>query len=176
MEDKLLKDVVHHAIQERIKPRCCAISDATGNILKYKNKFYIITCKHVADYFFNRNNQNNYVILRDNSRIYSDKLKYIAATDNKIDADIALIEILDASHIEDYFEECDLQIVNDFKDTNSEYSFFFIFGFPEQLYFYKDNKQYIPHFSYGTNKSTIRNSDENFIYLEYIMNKELRSN
>lgn len=52
MDENSLRDAAHSALTEAIKPKICSISDSTGNIIKYKNKFYIVTCKHVANDFF----------------------------------------------------------------------------------------------------------------------------
>lgn len=170
MNDKLLNNALHNAITRNIITKLCAIDDATGNILKYNNRFYVVTCKHVADDFFRY--RNSYILLKDNSRIYINKLKYVASTQPKTQADIALIEILESEKIKDFFEENDLEIIKDFKEINSKDSFLFICGFPEQLNFIEDGKQKLPYFSFGTNKSTVRSSDEDFIYLDYDMNKE----
>lgn len=168
MNDGLLENTTHTALTDRIKPKICSINDAVGNILRYKGKFYIVTCKHVADDFFSQN--HHYIILRGNNRIYSDRLKYITSTSNLID--IALIEILDSSQITEYFEEDDIEIIDDYGNNEFENSVFFIFGFPEQLYFNKDGKQYIPWMSYMTIKSKNKKSDNNFIYLDYEINVE----
>lgn len=168
MNDRMLRNTTHTALTERMKPKICAINDAVGNIFRHKNKFYIVTCKHVADDFFSQNYQ--YIIIRGNSRIYSDKLKYVASINSVID--IALIEILYSSQISEYFEEDDLEIINDYGVHEFENSVFFIFGFPEQLYFNKNGKQYIPWMSYSTIKSKNKISDENFIYLDYETNSE----
>jgi len=168
MNDRLLHNTTHTALTERMKPKICAINDAVGNIFRYRQKLYIVTCKHVADDFFSQNHQ--YIILRGNSRIYRDNLKYIASTNSAID--IALIEILHSSQVSEYFEEDDLEIIDDYDNKEIENAVFFIFGFPEQLYFNKDGKQYIPWMSYMTIKSKNKKSDGNFIYLDYEVNNE----
>jgi len=156
MNDRLLHNTTHTALTERMKPKICSINDAVGNILRYRQKLYIVTCKHVADDFFSQNHQ--YIILRGNSRIYTDNLKYIASTNSEID--IALIEILHSSQVSEYFEEDDFEIIDDYNNKEIENTVFFIFGFPEQLYFNKDGKQYIPWMSYMTIKSKDKKSDE----------------
>jgi len=133
MNIRLLHNTSHTALTERVKPKVCAINDAVGNIFRYQNKLYVVTCKHVADDFFSRNDQ--YIILRGNSRIYSDKLKYLASTNNLID--IALIEILDSNQTIDFFEEDDLEIVNDLSKDDFENSVFLFLVFPNNYFLIK---------------------------------------
>ena len=54
------------ALMERSKLRSCYMNDSTGNLISYKDKKYIVTCRHVADDFFNSNKP--YVLLRDNKK------------------------------------------------------------------------------------------------------------
>jgi hypothetical protein len=167
MDIRLLDNVTHTALTERMKTKVCSINDAVGNILRFNDKIFIVTCKHVADDFFKRD--QGYIILRDNTRIYSNQLRYISSTKDFID--IALIEILNTENINDFFEGNDLLILDDFK-SEFEKSLFFIFGFPAQLYFQKEEKEYIPWISYMTIKSNNIESNENFLYLDYDINSE----
>ena len=164
---RLLDNVTHTALTERMKSKICSINDAVGNILRFRGKLFIVTCKHVADDFFNQNRP--YIILRNNTRIYSNQLKYISSTTDSID--IAIIEILNTNMIDDCFEENDLLILSDFK-SEFKNSLFFIFGFPEQLYFQKEGKEFIPWISYMTLKSNSKESNESFLYLDYDINSE----
>jgi hypothetical protein len=168
MNIRLLDNVTHTALIERMKQKICLLNDAVGNLFKFNNKLFIVTCKHVADGFFHQNNP--YIILRDNTRIYSENLKYVASSNDSID--IALIEILNRKQINEYFETFDLQIIEDFNNSELENSVFFIFGFPKQLHFSKDEKEYIPWMSYMTIKSKNVKSDTDFLYLDYDRNSE----
>jgi hypothetical protein len=168
MNENSLRDAAHSALTEAIKPKICSISDSTGNIIKYNNKFYIVTCKHVANDFFYLRNKS--IILKNNSRIYPDELKYIDSTND--DIDIALIEILNNTDVEDYFEEKDIEVIPDFREYNFENSFLFIYGFPYSKHFSKDDKEYITYISYADNLSKNKEPNDQFIYFEYDTTKE----
>lgn len=163
MDENSLRDATHSALTEAIRPKICSISDSTGNIIKYKNKFYIVTCKHVAKVFFYLKDKS--IILKDNSRIYPDELKYIDSTND--DIDIALIEILNNTNVKNYFEEKDIEVIPDFREYNFENSFLFIYGFPYTKHFFKDDKEYITYISYADNLSKDKEPNEQFIYFEY---------
>lgn len=168
MDIKLLDNVTHMALIERMKQKICLLNDAVGNLFKFNNKLYVVTCKHVADGFFYQNHP--YLLLRDNTRIYSENLKYVSSSNDSID--IALIEILNRSQINECFEPFDLQIIEDFNNNELENSVYFILGFPKQLHFTKDEKEFIPWMSYMTIKSKNVKSDANFLYLDYDRNSE----
>lgn len=170
MNDKLLVDKTHDALTKWVKPKVCLINDAVGNILKYKDNFYIVTCEHVTKDFFE--NKNSYIILDGNSRIYSDDLKYFGSIDNEID--VALIEVKNNDSIKNYFEEKDLEVIDNFSNYNFNNSSLFIFGFPKQFVIDKENKQYFHYISYGAELSKEKSSDDKYIYIEYDRSTERR--
>ena len=163
MNQKLLNNKVHNAITERVRTRICEIGDSTGNIIKYDGKVYIVTCRHVADYFFKED--KSYIPLKNGNRIPFNQLKYSACTN--IDLDIALIEVIDNDFIHEYYENHDFEIINDFGQYDFSKIYFFICGFPEQLSINKGTTKKIVYFSYGANISNDLPSNEDFIYLHY---------
>ena len=52
MDENSLRDAAHSALTEAIKPKICSISDSTGNIIKYKNKFYIVNLSNMLPMIF----------------------------------------------------------------------------------------------------------------------------
>lgn len=158
-----IENGIKTALTERIKVRTCYLSSATGNIFEYGNKKYIITCKHVADYFFSQSNQR--VLLRTNQKIPQNKLKYVASTDDSID--IAIIEILEADEIKYCYSKDDFDIIDNFSDADLDNSNFFVLGYPEQLKYEKDNADYILWMSYLTIKNEQNQSTDQFLYLDY---------
>ena len=164
MNQKLLDNKVHQALTARVKARICEIGNSTGNIIKYEGKVYIVTCRHVADYFFKYD--KSYIPLKDGNRIPFNQLKYCAWTN--LDLDIALIEVLDKNLIHDYYEVQDFDIIDDFGRYNFSEINLFICGFPEQLSIKEGTTKKIIYFSYGANISNDKPSNVDYIYLNYL--------
>ncbi|MCH8068521.1 MAG: hypothetical protein IID16_04510, partial [Candidatus Marinimicrobia bacterium] len=92
MENIDLDKEARHGLTERAKTRMCSVGGVgTGNVLKIENRFFITTCRHVADIYFKQ--QRPYIILYGNERVNIEKLQYIARTENKYD--IAIIEVVE---------------------------------------------------------------------------------
>jgi len=158
-----IENTMKTALMERSKIRSCFINDSTGNLFSYKDKRYIITCRHVADDFFSNNKQ--YVLLRNNKKISKDDLKYTARTNKSID--IAVIEILKHNNIYEFYTMEDFEIIDDFARSAFSQTSFFIFGYPEQLKFKKDKKEYILWMSYLTTINESISSTQEYLYLDY---------
>ena len=156
------------ALVERSKIRSCFINDATGNLLSYKDKKYIITCRHVADGFFN--NKKQYVLLRDNKKIFKDDLKYFTRTNEHID--IAVIEILKQDGITNFYTMEDFEFIDDFNQAVINETSYFIFGYPAQLTYENDGKEFILWMSYLTVKSESISSTQDLLYLDYARESE----
>lgn len=151
------------ALMERSKLRSCFINESTGNLVGYNDKKYIITCRHVTDDFFS--SQKKYVLLRDNKKILKDELKYFAKTNEQID--IAVIEILNQDEVTNFYTSEDFEFICDFNQTTTNKTSYFIFGYPAQLTFEKDGREFILWMSYLTLKSQFISSTQDFLYLDY---------
>ena len=151
------------ALMERSKLRSCYINDSTGNLISYKDKKYIVTCRHVADDFFNSNKP--YVLLRDNKKIFKENLNYYGKTNKEID--IAIIEILEHGEISHFYTIEDFEITNDFSHISNNKLSYFVFGYPFQLKYEDNGKEIILWMSYLTLKSKSISSTPDFIYLDY---------
>jgi hypothetical protein len=90
MEHQDIEKVASNALSEFTRDRMCLINGGTGNLLEENGRFFIATCYHVAEEFFEEGSYR-YVILRRNERIKKDDLKLIAYKDKEID--VALIEV-----------------------------------------------------------------------------------
>lgn len=158
-----IENSMKSALMERSKARSCFINESTGNLLSYNNKKYIITCRHVADDFFS--NKKQYVLLRDNKKIFKDDLKYFSLTKEQID--IAVIEILKQDEVTNFYTLEDFEFINDFNQSVTNKTSYFIFGYPAQLTFEKDGREFITWMSYLTSKSESIASTQDFLYLDY---------
>jgi len=163
-----IENSMKSAMMERSKIRSCFINDSTGNLFSYNDKIYIITCRHVADDFFN--NKKQYVLLRDNKKIFKDDLKYFARTNESID--IAVIEILKRDEINNCYTMEDFEFVDDFNQAVINETSYFIFGYPAQLTYESDGKEFILWMSYLTLKSESISSTQDFLYLDYKIESE----
>ena len=105
-----IEEIMKTASIERIKVRTCYINSGTGHFLEYNQKKYIVTCRHVADDFFNK--QDQYVLLPNNKKLFQYNLKYLDTTSEAID--IALIEVLESNDITKCFTIDDIEVLNDF--------------------------------------------------------------
>lgn len=151
------------ALMERSKIRSCFINESTGNLLRYNDKKYIITCRHVADDFFS--NKKQFILLRDNKKIFKDDLKYFARTNEQLD--IAVIEILNQIEVTNFYTLDDFEFIYDFNQPATNKTSYFIFGYPAQMTYEKDGREFILWMSYLTLKSESIPSTQNFLYLDY---------
>ena len=151
------------ALIERSKVRSCYINESTGNLFSYKDKKYIITCRHIADEFFNF--KMPYVLLRDNKKIFKENLKYYSRSSKELD--IAVIEILEHNEINYFYTIEDFEIIDDFSHNPSIECSYFIFGYPSQLKYEDNGKELILWMSYLTVKNKSIASTQDSIYLDY---------
>lgn len=158
-----IENTMKTALMERSKLRTCYINDSTGNLLSYNNKKYIITCRHVADDFFNK--KMPYVLLRDNKKIYTKNLIYQSRTNGELD--IAIIEIIGHDEINYLYTKEDFEIIDDFSQNLNKKISYFIFGYPFQLKYEDNGKEIILWMSYLTVKNMLVLSTKDFIYLDY---------
>lgn len=157
VNQKLLHDVTYDAITRFVLPKTCYLDNATGNILRFKDKYYIVTCRHVADDFFK--NSTMKVLLRDKKELSIQHLKYLNRT--KPEIDIAVIEIKDNSIDVDSFKFENFKIIKDLSKTNFQKSNFFFCGYPSAISFNRDDNRLILYMAYMTLPT------EDFIYLDY---------
>jgi len=157
------------ALMERSKDRSCFINNATGNLLSYNDKKYIITCRHVADEFFSNSDGN--VLLRGNKKISKSDLKYVTRTSNSID--IAIIEILKCDAKLIFYTTEDFEIIDNFNQSDDDKTSFFVFGYPSQLKYEKDGNEFILWMSYLTLMNKSISSTKDFLYLDYPTESEM---
>jgi hypothetical protein len=158
-----IENSMKSALIEMSKNRSCFINDSTGNLFSYNGKKFIITCRHVADDFFSNNKE--YVLLRSNKKIPKTDLKYFAHTNKSID--IAVIEILKHDYINDFYSPEDFEIIDDLSTTVNDETSYFILGYPAQLKYEKDGKEFILWMSYVTIKNEFVLSTQDYLFLDY---------
>ena len=163
-----IEDKMKSAWMERSKIRSCFINDSTGNLFSQNDRKYIITCRHVADGFFTDKKQ--YVLLRDNKKIPKSDLKYLARSNKSID--IAIIEILNHDEISNFYSLEDFEIIEDFNQEVKKETSYFVFGYPEQLKYEKNGKEFILWMSYLTIMNKSISSNQDFLYLDYPIDSE----
>jgi len=160
---------IRHGLAERAKTRICFVGGVgTGNVLNIGNRFFITTCRHVADIYFQK--QLPYIILYGNKRINTENLQYTARTEKKYD--IAIIEVLEEHTMQAWYEKDDFELIDDFSPYLFEKTNLFVCGFPEDL---KDeNEEGIFHswMSYMTILHEKKITTEDFIFGKYPMNRD----
>ena len=170
---KNIEEIEDHAfsgIIEYIRDRFVVIGNGTGNLLNVGNRNFIVTCKHIAEQFFNSG--RTYVVLRDNVRISLKNMKLLLVTED--DLDIALIEILGEFHSRGVYSLNDLLIIEDFAKYDWENTYLVICGLPGDLV-QRDRSGDFHHFylSFLTIPHKSMKHSENFIYVDYSMKKEM---
>lgn len=159
----LLNDFAHQAINRFIFTKSCYLATGTGAILKHQDKFYIITCRHLADYFFEQENEK--ILFKNNSSIDKSSVKYLNRTTEEID--IAIIEILDDNIDSEFFELDSFEFLDDFTQQDFSKSNFFLLGHPYDLSYKKENERVILYLSYMTLPKRDKNPTKDYLYLDY---------
>ena len=168
---QVLLDNIQESLVEAHKNKICGLwygdsgkkeECGTGNILKYKNKFYILTCEHVATDFFRSNNA--YIAFRDKTQIHKDDLDYV---DKDSNLDVALISPRKDLQFNDYFTIDDFEFIPDFSNRNLQGDAFFLFGFPAEYVDIENLRRDYTPLAYLTDLYSGREATENILYLNY---------
>lgn len=166
----VLDDMIHSAIDRFVLAKTCYIGNGTGNLLGYKNKVYIVTCRHIADDIFNEKDFE--VILQGNLKVRKEKLSYKNRTTSEVD--IGLIEILGRELKFDFYTIDNYEFIEDFTKADFNRSNFFLLGYPDNLSFKKENEKYLMHLSYMTLLKKDKPITKDFLYVDY--NKLVETN
>lgn len=144
--------------------------DGTGFLIQSAGRYFIGTCRHVADAFFGT--KRPYVILRDNTRIQTEQLKYSRHTDIKLDT--ALIEIISDFPKADWFELEDFESIDNFATYDFEKTNLLLCGFPSELRTEKDDGFYSMPLTFSTVVDKDRPNSEEFIFAKYPVSEEVQ--
>lgn len=161
---ELIEKEAINSITEYLKDRSVLLAEGTGNLLKIDNKFYIVTCKHVADKFM-KHDTYRYAVLRDNNRIMKENLSYLGATNDEID--IAILGIKDEFIYRAYSSLEDFEIIEDFSQHNWQHEHFILYGTPGDLVQQIPEGYGYEYLRYITVASRSKNHSKNFLYLDY---------
>ena len=159
----VLDDKVHGAIDSYVLSRTCYLNNGTGNLFKYNNKTYIVTCKHIADGILSEKNFE--VLLRKNLRIKKEKLDYKYCS--SLEIDIGVIEILDENIEVNYYTIDNFGFIEDFREADFSKSNFFLLGYPYDLSFQTDRGKDILHISYMTLLKKNKPVTKDFLFVDY---------
>ena len=165
-----LDSLAQTAITERIRSRMCSVGGiGTGNLVQFQGQRFIVTCRHVADSFFNGN--GSYVILRDNQHIQRTDIEY---TDRIVQRfDTAVIRILKNKIESQFFERRNFNVIGDFGEYPLEEFNLLFCRFPSDLS--QKTEKGIGHtwMSYVTLVSEERQPEEYFLYSSYEMDESV---
>jgi len=156
-----------NSLTEYAKSRMCLVASiGTGNLVSINDKKYIITCKHVADDFFNM--KSPVITLKSNKKIELDKLNYVGSLNIY---DVAVIEILDNTIQDLFYELSDFNFISDFSKHNLDGDDLHLCGFPFSLSLESDSSRWRLWFSYLT-IPILNKTEKDFIYCDYPIDAE----
>ncbi len=160
-----IEEQARNSLTEYAKSRMCLVgSIGTGNLVQINGKKYIVTCKHVADDFFKM--ESAVITLKSNEKVNIDKLNYVGSLDS---FDTALIEILDDTIQEIFYEQSDFIFIDDFREYNFNEEDLHLCGFPFAHRYENDLNRWRFWFSYLT-IPILNKTEKDFIYCDYPMN------
>ena len=162
--------MIHSAIDKFVLAKTCYIGNGTGNLLRYKNRIYIVTCQHIADDILKVKDFE--VILQGNIKLKKDKLGDVISTTSKMD--ISLIEIFDSKLKIDCYRIDNFEFIEDFTKADFSRTNFFLLGYPDSLSFKSDKGKNLLHMSYMTLLSKNKPSTKDFLFVDY--NRSVESN
>jgi len=161
------EEQVRNSLTEYAKSRMCLVgSIGTGNLVSINGKKYIITCKHVADDFFKM--ESSVITVKSNKKIDHDNLNYVGCSDLY---DTAVIEILNDTIQEIFYEHSDFHFIDDFREYNFNEDDLHLCGFPFSLRYENDSSRWRFWFSYLT-IPILNKTEKDFIYCDYPMDAE----
>jgi len=98
----------------------------TGSVVELGGGKYILTCKHVADSFFN--SERTQVLFEQGGELSKEDLEYVSYVDDPIDQ--AALGVPSSFDIEHSFEESDFDAVSDFSNYDFRGNGLFVYGYP----------------------------------------------
>jgi hypothetical protein len=161
-----IDDFKRQSLIEYAKSKTCIVGGiGTGNLVLVNDKFYIVTCQHVAETFFKNN--RSVVTLYSNRKLKQSELKYIS---NSELFDIALIEILVQNGNEQFYELTDFIFIDDFTKYNFEQSDIHLLGFPFEFRI-EDNLSTTRYWFSYLSIPMLNKTQKDFLYCDYPLNK-----
>jgi predicted transcriptional regulator len=100
------------ALTELARSRTCSLGGiSTGNLLRVRERAFIVTAKHVADDFYKLKRPR--VIFRHNYKILSEQSEYVSSTDDSVDIALIAVNNLKAEAVSYGYE--DFKFIDDFR-------------------------------------------------------------
>ncbi|MBI4549079.1 MAG: hypothetical protein HY707_13935 [Ignavibacteriae bacterium] len=165
--------LAHSSLTEYLKDRIVVLANSTGNLLKVADRSFIITCRHVADHFFERPFRN--AILRDNHRIAKAQLCIVAQTGLNID--IAVIEIHGSYTARGVFTLSDIESIEDFSKHDFRSTNIILCGIPYDIGQHDEGgNRYHVAMSFMTLPHRSIPQEPDYLYCEYPTIKDVLEN
>lgn len=160
------EDQARHALTEYARSRTCSLGGVgTGNVLRVRNRAYIVTAKHVADEFYRLKRPR--IIFYRNYKVPSEQLEYISSTDDNVD--IALIAVNDLNgEVVSYGYE-DFEFIDDFRTYNFDRVNLQVCGFPKQLQHKSETGLFYSWMRYTTTACPHPPATKDFLFCHYPM-------
>lgn len=165
-----LSAIVQNILKERYSKNICAFFYkslrneivATGNFLNVNGKSYVVTCKHVAEKFFD--SKEAVLVTVNKEKLFKNDLKYVWNSNNAID--LALIEITQYCSESTFLIE-DFEVINDFSIYPFEKEDFYLYGVVAEYVEVKPKKRTIQPLSILTTLYQDKISNDKYLYCSY---------
>lgn len=135
----------------------------TANVVRYQGKFFILTCKHVADAAFAADSAR--LIFHDHPAVDRQCLIYLDKTTDELD--MALIGFSTEQAFHDFHDIAALASVEDFSSHPFEDECLHIYGYPGEYAESAPGQRKFQGFSFMTNPHGTVQSTKDFLYCEY---------
>jgi hypothetical protein len=159
-----LEHQARRALTELARSRTCSLGGiGTGNLLRVRERAFIVTAKHVADHFYKLKRPR--IIFRHNYKILSEQSEYVSSTDDNVDIALIAVNDLKAEAVSYGYE--DFKFIDDFRTYNFDRVNLQVCGFPAQLQHKGDADLFYSWMSYTTTPCLDPAATKDFLFCHY---------
>ena len=160
-----------HALTEFARSRTCSLGGiGAGNVLRVRDRAFIVTAKHVADEFYRLKRPR--IIFYHNYKVLSEQLEYICSTDDNLDIALITVNNLNAEVVSYGYEDFDF--IDDFRTYNFDRVTLQVCGFPKQLQRKSETNLFYSWMSYRTTPCPHPPATKDFLFCHYPMNSPVQ--
>ncbi len=162
-----IENLAQNSLTEFARARTCVIGKAaTGNVVKWKNEIFVVTCDHVAHDFVNGHLGEN-ILLKNNIKFSYENFSLAAYTKKY---DIAVLQCKNRIDTSFYYEIENFNFLEDFSIQDFSETNFFFCGYPGEIVERDEKGIGFKYFTYMTISHKNIPHQNDFLYCEYPVN------